>query len=233
MNQIRHVAIIMDGNGRWAKQRNLKRSDGHRVGAETLHDITRFCAESEVEYLSIYGFSTENWNRPKLEVDFLMKLLKDYLRKERETYLTHQIAFKVIGNLEPFRKTLKKEIAELEAISAGGKNLMQILALNYGSRDEILRACKKILHNPHNIQNPHSLTIEDFGQAMDTNGIPDVDMLIRTGGEKRISNFLLWQSHYAELFFSDTLWPDFKVEELACFFEEFKQRDRRFGKIQE
>ncbi len=226
MNPLRHLAIVMDGNGRWATKRGLKRVDGHKKGAEVLKSITEFCASSCcVDYLTFYAFSTENQNRPKLEIDFLMKLLKEYLFKERENYQKHGIRFKAIGDLSFFSPSLYKEIIALEELSANGENLTQILALNYGGKDEIVRACKSLLKeqkeiNENNLQN-----------ALDTSFCPNVDMFLRTGGEKRLSNFLLWQSSYAELFFSDTLWPDFSTKELSIYIQEFYKRERRFGGI--
>ncbi|PAF50027.1 di-trans,poly-cis-decaprenylcistransferase [Helicobacter sp. 12S02232-10] len=217
----------MDGNGRWAKQKGKIRTQGHKEGINTLREITTWCAKNNIAYLTLYAFSTENWNRPKTEVDFLMKLLEKYLIQEKQTYLENNIRFKTIGNIEAFNEPLKQTIQSLEADTATNSSLTQILALNYGSRDEIKRACEKI------IQTKAYSKESDMGSLiqshLDTKDIPDVDLLIRTGGEMRLSNFLLWQASYAELFFPPILWPDFTSDDLAKIIQDFKNRTRRFG----
>ena len=219
-----HLAIIMDGNGRWAEARGLSRKDGHKRGAEVLRTITQYCAQNAcTRFLTLYAFSTENWNRPAIEIEFLMRLLEDYLERETQTYLQNNIRFQTIGDLSKFSQRLNDKIARLKRASANGTKLVQILALNYGSRDEIVRAANSLA----SAQIP--ITQDNLNNALDTAHFPAVDMLIRTGGERRLSNFLLWQSHYAELFFSDTLWPDFTTEELQQLLESFEQRTRRFG----
>ena len=220
-----HIAMIMDGNGRWAKERGLKRTAGHEEGAKTVRKITKHCSEIGVKYLTLYAFSTENWARPKLEVEFLMKLLEKYLKSELEVYLENSIRFKAIGDLSKFSKSLQKIIKQTEEQTANGKNLTQVLALNYGSQDEILRAIKKL--------NEYSLDVtkDNFESCLDTAGIPDVDMLIRTSGEIRLSNYLLWQNAYAELFFTNTYWPEFTSAELDDMISDFVNRERRFGAI--
>lgn len=218
-----HIAIIMDGNGRWAKQRGLKRTAGHEEGAKVVRDISEYCAKIDVKYLTLYAFSTENWNRPKLEIEYLMKLLEKYLKNELETFMKHSIRFKAIGDLSRFSKSLQNIINICEEKTKNNQNLTQILALNYGSKDEILRAIKKL--NEKNLE----VNEENFEACLDTAGIPNVDLLIRTSGEIRLSNYLLWQNAYAEMFFTSTLWPDFTTLELEDIIEDFKKRQRRFG----
>ncbi|MGP1450107.1 MAG: di-trans,poly-cis-decaprenylcistransferase [Wolinella sp.] len=225
MNELKHLAIIMDGNGRWANLRGKTRIKGHEVGAERLRDITVFCSKNGIEFLTLYAFSTENWKRPKAEVDFLMKLLGEYLKKEAEIYIKNNIRFRAIGNLERFSPALLRAIVELEERSARCSGLTQILALNYGSQDEIVRAVKKM-----NVSGLYP-SVENLERFLDTAFVPSVDMLVRTGGEMRLSNFLLWQASYAELFFTQTLWPDFTSSELGEMIEEFGRRKRRFGGI--
>ncbi len=219
-----HLAIIMDGNGRWAEKRGLKRVEGHKKGAEVVKEITAYCANNpEIEILSLYAFSTENWKRPKMEVDFLMKLLDNWLKKELETYIKNDVKFETIGDISKFSDKLKKRIEYTKEKTKNNKKLTQILALNYGSRDEITRAVKKL------ISKNEEITPENIQKNLDISR--DVDLLIRTSGEIRISNFLLWQIAYAEMFFTKTLWPDFNTNELEKIINEFKKRERRFGGI--
>ncbi|WP_299549997.1 di-trans,poly-cis-decaprenylcistransferase [uncultured Helicobacter sp.] len=219
----KHLAMIMDGNGRWAKNHLQMRTFGHKIGAEKIQEITEFCAKYGISFLSLYAFSTENWKRPKTEVSFLMRLLEEYLDSKLSTYLNNNIIFKAIGDLSIFSTKLQEKILFLEHTTQEKCNgLTQILALNYGAQDELRRAFLKLKQE----QNPSLQTIEN---ALDTAGIPPVDMLVRTGGEMRLSNFLLWQSAYAELFFTNTLWPDFSQKELESMLIEFKTRHRRFG----
>lgn len=222
--EVRHLAIIMDGNGRWAKSRGKKRYFGHNEGAKKIREITEFCMQIGIKFLTLYAFSTENWRRPKEEVDFLMNLLEKFLKRERKTYLQSQIAFKTIGDISILPIKIQQQIATLEEQTKHFEGLMQILALNYGSKDELRRAFLKLKERPN-------IAEEDIEQCLDTAGIPEVDMLIRTGGEQRLSNFLLWQSAYAELFFTKTLWPDFSCNELKAMLEEFSLRQRRFGGV--
>ncbi len=225
MNHLRHLALIMDGNGRWAKERGKQRIKGHEKGAETLREITMFCSKSGLEFLSLYAFSTENWKRPKSEVEFLMRLLGEYLKKEAETYLNNNIRFKVIGDLSCFSQRLIDEIETLTKLSAHCSGLTQILALNYGAHDELVRAFKKM--SAAGVE----ASEENVERFLDTSFAPSVDMLVRTGGEQRLSNFLLWQCSYAELFFTSTLWPNFSGAELEHMIAEFMRKDRRFGGI--
>ena len=223
---LKHLAIIMDGNGRWAKQRGEKRTKGHEKGAETIRDITTYCASHPmIETLTFYAFSTENWKRPKLEVEFLMKLLDKYLQNELETYQKHGVRFQAIGNIEQFSKPLQKRIQNMEALTKENTKLTQVLALNYGGRAEITDAVNQLIQS-----GKKTLTEEDISQALQT-PYSDVDLLIRTSGEERISNFLLWQISYAELYFTPTLWPDFSSQELDQILQSYTQRDRRFGGI--
>ncbi len=221
-NEIRHIAIIMDGNGRWAEAQGKKRVKGHEKGAEVVRDITTFCSiHKEIERLTLYAFSTENWKRPKYEVDFLMKLLDGWLKKELPIYLENDIRFKAIGDISGFSTKLQKTIQDIEKKTLACKGLTQSLALNYGSKDEVIRAVKSLIKQ--NIE----VTEASLEYALDTS-MP-VDILIRSGGDKRLSNFLLWQSAYAELFFTETLWPDFTPDELQSILENFKKIERRFG----
>ncbi len=219
-----HIAIIMDGNGRWAKQKGLNRTEGHKKGAEVVKEITTYCANNpEIDVLTLYAFSTENWKRPKMEVEFLMKLLDNWLKKELPTYLENEVKFEVIGDISKFSDKLKKRIEFTREKTKNFKKLTQVLALNYGSRDEITRAVKKL------IEKNEEITPENIQKNLDISR--DVDLLIRTSGEIRVSNFLLWQIAYAEMFFTKTLWPDFTSEELDKIIKEFKKRERRFGGI--
>ncbi|WP_304543521.1 di-trans,poly-cis-decaprenylcistransferase [Sulfurimonas microaerophilic] len=222
MNKLGHIAIIMDGNGRWAEERGKKRSTGHEAGAKIVREITSFCAaHEEIERLTLYAFSTENWKRPRLEVEFLMKLLDKYLKQELETYLQHNIRFEPIGDLRAFSKQLQTTIQSVKEKTAHCDGLVQSLALNYGAQDEILRAFNSLKESDGDI------TQEMLENALDCK--TDVDLLIRTGGDHRLSNFLLWQAAYAELFFTDTLWPDFSAKELDKIIKKFKKVERRFG----
>ena len=220
-----HIAMIMDGNGRWAKERGLKRTAGHEEGAKTVRKITEYCASIGIRYLTLYAFSTENWERPKLEVEFLMKLLEKYLKNELEVYLRNNIRFKAIGDLSRFSKSLQKTISNTEEKTSHCKGLTQVLALNYGSKNEIIRAIKKL--NEQKLE----VTEENLESCLDTAGIPAVDILIRTSGEVRLSNYLLWQNAYAEMFFTQTFWPDFTESELDDILSDFSKRERRFGGI--
>jgi len=223
---LKHLAIIMDGNGRWAKKRGLKRTKGHEQGAETIREITMCCAKHPtVETTTFYAFSTENWKRPKLEVEFLMKMLDKYLKEELATYQEHNIRFMAIGDICSFSKSLQKRIKETEEITKNNTSLTQILALNYGGRAEITHAVNKLIE-----EGKEHISEEDISSALQT-PYSDIDLLIRTSGEERVSNFLLWQLSYAELYFTPTLWPDFTSKELRQIIESYEQRNRRFGGI--
>ncbi|NPA55915.1 MAG: di-trans,poly-cis-decaprenylcistransferase [Epsilonproteobacteria bacterium] len=221
-----HVAIIMDGNGRWAQKQNKPRIEGHKKGADVVKQITTYAANHpDIQYLTLYAFSTENWKRPKMEVEFLMKLLDNWLKKELETYIKNEVKFDVIGDISKFSPKLQKRIQTTKEKTKHFTKLTQILALNYGSQDEILRAIKKLCRLGLEVSE------ENFVQCLDTANIPDVDLLIRTSGEVRVSNFLLWQIAYAEMHFTSTLWPDFTPEELEDIINQYKKRERRFGGI--
>jgi len=221
---LKHLAIIMDGNGRWAKKRGLKRTKGHEQGAEIIREITTCCAKHPtVETTTFYAFSTENWKRPKLEVEFLMKMLDKYLKDELETYQEYDIRFIAIGELTSFSKSLQKRIKETEELTKNNTSLTQILALNYGGRAEITNAVNTLIK-----QGKEHVTEEDISSALQT-PYSDIDLLIRTSGEERVSNFLLWQLSYSELYFTPTLWPDFTAKEMLEIIENYEQRASRFG----
>ena len=224
-NTLRHLAVIMDGNGRWANERGLKRTKGHEEGAERVRDITTYCAlHPTIETLTLYAFSTENWKRPKMEVDFLMRLLDRYLTNEIPVYMEHNVRLEVIGDIDRFSKKLQKTITKVKETTANNTSLTQVLALNYGSRDEIVRAVNRV------IDAGEAVTEESLGAALDTPYV-DADLLVRTSGEQRLSNYLLWQLSYAEFIFTDTLWPDFKPDELETLIDHYEGRERRFGGI--
>ena len=221
-NQPRHIAIVMDGNGRWAEAQGKNRTFGHERGAETVRDITTYCAaHNEIDRLTLYAFSTENWKRPKIEVEFLMKLLEKYLKNERATYLENNIRFEPIGDLSIFSKSLRNVIDDVQHATQECNGLTQCLALNYGGRDEIVRAANVLC------QRGEIITVDTLNTQLDCSF--DVDLLIRTGGDQRLSNFLLWQAAYAELFFTKTLWPEFSADELESIIKKFKTVERRFG----
>ncbi|QOY53387.1 di-trans,poly-cis-decaprenylcistransferase [Candidatus Sulfurimonas baltica] len=222
MNKARHIAIVMDGNGRWAELKGKKRVKGHEAGANVVKEITAFCSENkDIERLTLYAFSTENWKRPRLEVEFLMKLLETYLKNELSAYLKNNVRFEPIGDTRAFSKSLQKTIKDVQEKTSHCDGLVQSLALNYGAQDEILRAVNKIKNCE-----------DDITEAMLFNALDckhDVDLLIRTGGDHRLSNFLLWQAAYAELFFTDILWPDFTIDDLQKIIKDFTKIERRFG----
>ncbi|MDD5406876.1 MAG: di-trans,poly-cis-decaprenylcistransferase [Sulfurovaceae bacterium] len=222
-SELEHLAIIMDGNGRWAKSRGLQRTKGHEKGAEVIRDITEYCSNHPtLQTLTLYAFSTENWKRPKLEVDFLMRLLDKYLANELETYCKCNVRFETIGDINHLSSSLQKRIETTKEATKNHNKLTQILALNYGSRDEITRAVNKVLDQ--NLV----VTEENINKMLDT-PYSDVDLIIRTSGEQRLSNFLLWQSSYSEFYFTSTLWPDFTPIELDDIIAKFYDRDRTFG----
>jgi undecaprenyl diphosphate synthase len=221
---LKNLAMIMDGNGRWAKQRGLNRTKGHEKGADIIRNITTYCAKHpHIETVTFYAFSTENWKRPKLEVDFLMKLLERYLKNELETYQNNNVRFKAIGDIEAFSKKLQQRINITEEETKNNTDLTHILALNYGGRAEITTAVNKLIASGRT-----ELTETDISQALQT-PYSDIDLLIRTSGEERVSNYLLWQISYAEFYFTETLWPDFTTQELDEIITDFEQRTRRFG----
>lgn len=231
-----HLAIIMDGNGRWASAKGKNRTFGHRQGAKVVREITQYCAGQNIKYLTLYAFSTENWLRPKQEVDFLMKLLEHYLQSELEVYQRNNIRFIVIGDVEGLSKKLQKLIHTMQDATAQNTGLTQFLALNYGAKNEIARSVislyeRGVFEQARKLKREQGVDyiIKNIENALDTRAVSSVDLLIRTGGEMRLSNFLLWQCAYAELFFTPTLWPDFNAKELEKILQEFYQRNRRFG----
>ena len=223
----RHIAIIMDGNGRWAKNRSMPRSAGHVAGAKTFKDIARYCNKIGLEYLTVYAFSTENWKRPKDEVESIMNLLRDYL-KDAENFKSDNIKVKFIGNLEPLADDIKELIKKDEDGSKDATGLKLNIAINYGGRDEITNAVKKIALSG---ANPEDITEQTISDNLYTAGMPDPDFIIRPSGEYRLSNYLIWQSAYAEYWFSDVLWPDFTPKHLEKAIDDYNHRNRRFGGV--
>lgn len=223
MNKLNHLAIIMDGNGRWAKKRGFIRTKGHDSGANVVENVAKFCIDKDIKNLTLYAFSTENWTRPKSEVEYLIKLFKEFLIKKEEIFIKNEIKFETIGNLSKFDDELLNLITNIKEKTAIFNKLTLTLAVNYGSKDEIVRAVKKLISKGDEI---NEATIS---QNLDTAKIGDVDLLIRTGGEQRLSNFLLWQASYAELFFTPTLWPDFSYDELEKIVEKYTKIHRKFG----
>jgi len=233
-NLPKHLAIIMDGNGRWAKQKGLLRAFGHENGTKSVRLTVETCAKLGIKNLTLYAFSTENWNRPKLEVDTLMKLLISSLKNELQTLLDNNIRLNSIGNLEMLPKSAQKELLDVIKKTEKNSRMVLTLALSYGSREEIISAIKKISDKvKNNIISLDSIDESIINQHLYTQNLPDVDLLIRTSGEHRISNFLLWQIAYAELYFTDVLWPDFKEDDLYEAIISYQKRERRFGKTSE
>lgn len=228
-NVLNHLAIIMDGNGRWAQNQGKKRIEGHKRGAKVVDEITQWCVQKEIKTLTLYAFSTENWKRPKYEVEFLMKMLKDYLESELEKYQKYNIRFFAIGDMSAFSTPLKERILYTQEATKDNDGLNQVLALNYGARNELSRVVQTL---GKSIEGKSAEEIEEMiNKGLDTSEFGDVDLLIRTGGEQRLSNFLLWQLSYAELSFTPTLWPDFTPDELEGIIEEYRGRNRRFGGV--
>lgn len=226
----RHVAIIMDGNGRWAKRQGLARMFGHKQGVEVVHNITEAAAELGLEYLTLYTFSTENWNRPKEEVDALMTLLVDTIAKETPTLMKNNVRLLTIGDLDRLPKGAHDKFVGCMEQTAGNTGLKLVIALSYSSRWEITNAVKQAVSSGLRAEDINEEVVSDL---MTTKGMPDPDLLIRTSGELRISNFLLWQLAYAELYFTDCLWPEFTVEEFYKAIVDYQHRERRFGKTSE
>ena len=226
----RHIAIILDGNGRWAKKRGLPRTAGHAVGSETFRKIATYCKNIGVEYLTVYAFSTENWNRPADEVGTIMKLLGKYLNEAIETMERDHIKMKIFGDIGKLPPELQKLVEKTDEISSRYEGFQANICLNYGGRDEIVNAARRYAQDLAEGK-AAELTDASFSDYMYSAGIPDPDLLIRPGGEQRISNFLLWQCAYAEFYFTDVLWPDFTPEELDKAIAEFHRRDRRYGGV--
>ncbi|NRT13963.1 undecaprenyl diphosphate synthase [Flavobacterium sp. 28A] len=233
-NLPRHLAIIMDGNGRWAKKQGLLRAFGHESGTKSVKVIIKACAKLGIENLTLYAFSTENWNRPKLEVDTLMKILIKSLKKELPTLIENNIRLNTIGNLEKMPASAQKELLDVIEKTKNNTRMTLTLALSYGAREELVNAVKNISDKvKNNIISIDAIDDSIINQHLYTQNLPDVDLLIRTSGEHRISNFLLWQIAYAELYFTDVLWPDFKEQDLYEAIISYQKRERRFGKTSE
>lgn len=225
-----HIGIIMDGNGRWAKKRLRPRTAGHQEGLKTAKRIVSKAAEIGVPYVTLYAFSTENWKRSQEEVSFLIHLIHTYLRKELDFYRENGIRIVHSGDMQALPDPVQQDITSVIRDTAGYSGLTVNLALNYGGRDEIARAANRVIaRNPARDFSAEPIREQELHEQMDTAGIPDPDLIIRTGGDKRLSNFLLWGSAYSELYFTDTLWPDFSERDLLAAVQEFKRRARRFG----
>ena len=230
----RHVAIILDGNGRWAKAKGMPRNYGHVQGAKTVEVICEEAYRMGIQYLTVYAFSTENWNRPKDEVDALMKLLRNYMKTCLQTAKKNRMCVRVLGEKSRLDQDIRDRIAELEEATKDNDGLHFQIAINYGGRDEILRAAKKLVRKVEQGQlQAEDLTEADLSDCLDTAGIPDPDLLIRPCNEQRISNFLLWQLAYTEFYFTPVPWPDFSKEELVRAVEAYNHRDRRYGGLKE
>ena len=228
-----HIAIILDGNGRWAKSKGMPRSYGHVKGCENLEDICEVAKELGVKYLTVYAFSTENWKRSKEEVEGLMKLFRNYLKKCIKISKKNNMRVKIIGDPSAFDEDIQQSIRELEEFSKDFDDLHFQIALNYGSRDEITRAVNRMLEDQKKGILTGEVTEETISSYLDTAGIPDPDLMIRTSGELRLSNYLLWQLAYTEFYFTDVPWPDFKKKELVKAIEKYNERDRRYGGVKE
>lgn len=223
----KHVAIIMDGNGRWAKNRNLPRTSGHKEGLTVAKKIVKEASRLGIKYVTLYTFSTENWKRTQEEVGFLMNLIRGHLRAEFQFYKENGIKIEHIGDISGLPQDVQSEIIKAKEETSHFTGLTVVLAINYGGRDEIIRGFNKFLRN----KNEEGLSEDNLSNFFDISDLPDVDLLIRTGGELRLSNFLLWQAAYAELMFTNTLWPDYSVEEFRKNIEDFATRNRRFGAV--
>lgn len=232
MNVPKHVAIILDGNGRWAKAKGMPRNYGHAQGSKNVERICEEAWRMGIKYLTVYAFSTENWSRPKSEVDALMKLLRNYMKTCLKTAEKNDMKIRVIGDLGPLDEDIKSRIRELEEASRNNGGLNFTIALNYGSRDEMIRAARRLAQDCVDGKvKPEEITEALYTSYLDTCELPDPDLLIRTSGEQRLSNYLLWQLAYSEFYFTDVPWPDFTKEELIRAIEQYNNRDRRFGGI--
>ena len=228
----RHVAIIMDGNGRWAKKRGLPRTAGHKVGAEPFRKIARHCKKLGIEYLTVYAFSTENWKRPREEVETIMGLLKNYMAEAIESMEEEKIKLKFFGDMSALSPELQELVRKTDEMSSRIDGFQANVCLNYGGRDEILQAARAFAKEcAEGKADPDSLTAEQFSSYLYSAGVPDPELIIRPSGELRLSNFLLWQCAYAEFYYCDTLWPDFSEEDLEKAIVDYQKRDRRFGGV--
>lgn len=224
-NTLKHIAFIMDGNGRWAKAHGLPREAGHKVGAETFRKIVRYCGDIGIPVVTVYAFSTENWKRPKHEVTLLMKLLYDYLGSCQDEMMAEGVRFRVIGDKSAFSEKLRHRIEKLEELTKDNPKLLNV-ALNYGGRDELVHAFNKLVESGKTV-----VTEQDISKALYTDDCPDPDLIVRTSGEMRLSNFLIWQGAYSELYFTDTLWPDMAPEDVDTAIKAYNLRKRRFGGV--
>lgn len=234
MNIPQHIAIILDGNGRWAKAKGMPRNYGHAQGSKNVERICEDAYKMGVKYLTVYAFSTENWSRPQSEVDALMKILRNYMKTCLKTAEKNRMKVRVLGDKTRLDEDIRTRIAELEAATVNNDGLNFQIALNYGSRDEMIRAIRRLAKDCEDGKvNSAEITEQMFESYLDTHDIPDPDLLIRTSGELRLSNYLLWQLAYTEFYFTDVLWPDFTKEELQKAIEHYNKRDRRFGGAKE
>ncbi len=230
----RHVAIIMDGNGRWARRRGLPRMKGHEAGFQSARSIAECCVDWEIPALTFYAFSTENWKRPRREVNFLMSRLEKFCTDRRDEFADKGVALRIIGRRDELPESLQRELEETIECTRRGEKLTLVLALNYGSRQEIVRAVRTLARKAREGKlQPEDIDEELLGRHLDTAGLPEPDLLIRTGGEQRLSNFLLWQLWYAEIYWTETFWPDFGREEFLAALREYARRERRFGGLPE
>lgn len=229
-----HVAVILDGNGRWAKQRHMPRTYGHKVGSKVVEDMLTIVDDLGVKYFTVYAFSTENWKRSREEVDSLMNLFRNYLKKCIKISRKNKMRVRVLGDITAFDEDIQQKIRELEEFSKDYEELFFQIALNYGGRDEIVRGIRKLAQDAVDGKvSPGEITEDVFEGYLDTAGIPDPDFLIRTSGEQRLSNYLLWQLAYTEFYFTDVAWPDFHKPELIKAIEKYNERDRRYGGVKE
>ena len=229
-NLPRHVAVIMDGNGRWAQKRGLPRTAGHRAGAENFRTVATYCKDLGMDYLTVYAFSTENWKRPKAEIDAIMGLLEKYLRESIETMARDNIRLRFLGDVSVLPQKLRALIDETDALTRRIEGFQANICLNYGGRDELVRAARQFARDcVDGKKTPEELTETEFPDYLWSAGLPDPELLIRPGGEVRVSNFLLWQCAYSEIYVTDTLWPDFGKAELDRALAWYQTRDRRFG----
>lgn len=230
----KHVAIILDGNGRWAKSKNMPRNYGHAQGSKNVERICEEAHRMGIKYLTVYAFSTENWSRPDKEVEALMTLLRNYMKTCLRTAAKNKMKVRVLGDLDGLDDDIRGRILELEEASKDNEGLNFQIAINYGSRDEMLRAMRRMMQDcKEGALQPEEVDETVFEKYLDTHDIPDPDLLIRTSGEQRLSNYLLWQLAYTEFYFTDTLWPDFTKAELTRAIEQYNERDRRFGEVRE
>jgi undecaprenyl diphosphate synthase len=229
---LRHIAVIMDGNGRWARQRSKERVFGHHQGSQAVKKIAEACAQAGLQVLSLFAFSTENWSRPKREVNALMDLFKDFLKQERDTILKNNMRFRITGQMERLPEAVRKLAQDLIKDSSGNTGMILNLAVSYGGRLEIVEAVKKICRDVRDGKmSPEEITEDTINSNMWTADLPHPDLMIRTSGEFRISNFMIWQIAYSEIYIADVLWPDFDEKELVKALDSFSKRERRYGKV--